>query len=91
MWPFGIAIVTGICLVFITVFIFATRRRIFRIEKDFKRLSEVVKGLQVAEERRFLKELKVTKKEDDPPSMAPSGDVGGETLRVVAGKESIRQ
>jgi len=97
-----VALATAVCLLFMTVFIVTARRKVSRLQKDFKRLSADVKGLQVAEQRRFLVELKATKKlktakslkatnkQDDPTSMAALGDVGGETLRLVAGKEAIR-
>jgi len=85
-----VALGTAVCLLlFMTVSMAAARRKISRLQKDLKRLSEDVKVLQVAEQRRFVRELKDTKKEDDQTSTA-HGDVGGEALRLVAGKDAIR-
>jgi hypothetical protein len=86
-----VALVIAVCLAFIVISIITTRRQVSRLQKNFRSLSEAVKGLRIAEERRFLKELKATKKEDNQPSAATPGDLSGETLRIVAGKEAIKQ
>jgi len=102
-WP--VALATAVCLLFVcflsmSVFVVTLRRRVRRLQREFKRLSEDVNGFQVVEQRRFLQELKATKKpraakklkdakkEADPTSMAAVGDLGGEVLRLVAGKEA---
>ena len=67
------ALATAFCLLLITIFLFfivTVRREIARLQEDIERLSEDVKGLVVAEQRRFLRELKDTKKEGNESSTA---------------------
>ena len=55
---------SAVCLLLITLFIVTTRRKFSRLQADFQQLSEEVKGLMVAEQRRAFKEISATKKED---------------------------
>jgi hypothetical protein len=52
-----------------------TRKEFARLQREVKRLSDDVKELQGAEQRRFLKELKGSKADDTPPSAAPESSV----------------
>jgi len=72
--PLAIAIGLG---VFIVVLMWTALRRItvrrtefLRLQQDLKQLSEDVKWLMAAEQRRFLKELKAPRKDSDDPPMA---------------------
>ncbi len=47
-----------------------SRREFGRLQADVRRLSEDVKGLLAAEQRRFIKELNTAKKQEGGPSMA---------------------
>ena len=47
-----------------------SRREFARLQADVRQLSEDVKGLLTAEQRRFIKELNAAKKEDGGASMA---------------------
>ena len=92
-WPIVLAVLaTAVCFLFMSVSIVTWRRRVFQLEQKFKQLSEDVKALQVAEERRFLRELKATKKlvaadkledtkqEADSRSLAEVGNPRGEVV-----------
>jgi hypothetical protein len=48
------------------------RAEFARLRRDVEEMSEHVKELQAAEQLRFLKEIKASKKDDDGPSMIPS-------------------
>jgi hypothetical protein len=70
-WP--VALVIAFFLLLITIFVFSVvnvRREIVRLQEDLKQLSADVKGLLVAEQRRFLVELKGTRKEGNERSTA---------------------
>jgi hypothetical protein len=77
-WPLNdwqLALATAVCLGVIIILLSAialrttriSRAEFARLQKDFKQLSEDVKGLIAAEQRRFLKELKTSKKDGDEP------------------------
>jgi peptidoglycan hydrolase CwlO-like protein len=79
-WPLNdsqmvTAAIFGLMLVVLIVIAFrktrVTRKEFARLQKDVKRLSDDVRELQMAEQRRFLKELKTSKADDKPPSAAP--------------------
>ena len=79
-WPLNdsqlaTAAILGLMLIVLIVTAFrktrVTRKEFARLQKDVKRLSDDVKALRVSEERRFLKELKASKADDNPPSAAP--------------------
>jgi uncharacterized membrane protein (DUF106 family) len=48
------------------------RAEFARLQRDVEEMSEQVKELQAAEQLRFLKEIKASKKDDDGPSIIPS-------------------
>jgi hypothetical protein len=48
------------------------RAEFARLQRDIEEMSEHVKELQAAEQLRFLKEIKASKKDDDGPSIIPS-------------------
>jgi hypothetical protein len=94
-WPTVLTtavLATAVCFLFISLSVVTWRRRVFQLEQKFKQLSEDVKALQMAEQRRFLRELKATKKlvaaekledtkqEADPTSMAAVGNPRGEIV-----------
>ena len=65
-----------------------TRKEFTGLQNDIKRLSDHVKELQAAEQRRFLKELKVSRKRKKiSPSIAPessaSSNLSPSSLQVV--------
>jgi len=79
-WPLNdtqlvIAAILGLMLIVLIVTAFqktgVTRKEFARLQKDVKRLSDDVKELRLSEETRFLKELKASKADDKPPSVAP--------------------
>jgi peptidoglycan hydrolase CwlO-like protein len=83
-WPLNdsqlaTAVFLGLMLIVLTVTVFrkarVSRKEFARLQKDVKRLSDDVKELQVAEQRRFLKELKASKADDTPPSTASQSSV----------------
>jgi hypothetical protein len=51
--------------------IFVTRAEFASLQRKFEKLSDDVKGLLRAEERRFMTELKAPKKEGDEPPNEP--------------------
>ena len=48
------------------------RAEFARLQRDVEEMSEHVKELQAAEQLRFLKEIKVSKKNAEGPSIIPS-------------------
>jgi hypothetical protein len=48
------------------------RAEFARLQRDVEEMSEHVKELQAAEQLRFLKEIKVSKKDGEGPSIIPS-------------------
>ena len=63
----SIAIATGVVVVLLICTALrkftVSRAEFIGLKQDFERLSEDVKGLTAAEQRRFLKELKAPRKE----------------------------
>jgi hypothetical protein len=74
--PLAFATTVGLGVVVIVLIWIALRRTMVsrtefdRLQRDLKELSDDVKGLMTAEQRRFLKELKAPRKDSDDPSMA---------------------
>lgn len=80
------AAILGVMVVVLIVTAFrkagVTRREFVRLQEDVKRLSEEMKEIQVAEQRRFIKELNASEKTtksrsrraDPPPPTAPSSE-----------------
>jgi hypothetical protein len=80
-WPLNdsqlaLAAAVGLGVVVITLIVMAlrtasiSRAEFARLQRDIKQLSEEVKALLAAEQRRFLKELKVSEREGDEPTAA---------------------
>jgi hypothetical protein len=72
-WQLEVAV--GSLGLFIAVLIFGALRKIFvtraefaRLQRKFERLSDDMKGLLRAEERRFVTGLRAPKKEADEPT-----------------------
>ena len=72
--PITIALCVVVALVIWILFrkFTVSRAEFVRLKQDFEHLSEDVKGLTAAEQRRFLKELKEAprKNSNDPPLAA---------------------
>jgi type III secretory pathway component EscU len=85
------AVIVGLLLIVLIVTAFqrarVTRKEFVRLKKDVKQLSEEVKTLQLAEQRRFIRELRTSKEDDEIPSSVPrtavSANVSPSGLRTV--------
>jgi hypothetical protein len=96
-WPvsdseLATAVLFGFMLIIFIVAAFrkaqVTRKEFTGLQNDVKRLSDRLKELQAAEQRRFLKELKVSRKRKKiSPSIAPessaSSNLSPSSLQVV--------
>jgi cytoskeletal protein RodZ len=69
------AVILGLLLVVLIVTALqrarVTRKEFAKLRKDVKQLSDDVKALQVAEQRRFIKELRTAKDDEDIQSSGP--------------------
>jgi uncharacterized membrane protein (DUF106 family) len=94
-WPlndsqFVTAVILGVMLVVLIVTAFrkatVTRKEFALLREDVKRLSEEVKELQAAEQRRFIKELnaseKTTKSRSRRPDTSPPLDASSSEQTV---------
>jgi hypothetical protein len=62
----------------------ANRSELKRLQEEVSRLSVEVRDLQIAETRRFLKEIKHTKNDDDPNEVIIWGEAtSGAKLRKL--------
>jgi hypothetical protein len=59
-WP--VALAGAISLALIIIYAVTTQRKISQLQADFKQMSDDLKELQIAEHRRFLKEIKAPSK-----------------------------
>jgi len=82
------AVILGLLLVVLVVTALqrarVTRKEFAKLRKDVKQLSDDVKVLEVAEQRRFIKELRIAKDDDEIASSGPkSANASSSALRTV--------
>jgi hypothetical protein len=95
-WPvgdsqFATEVVLGLIFIVLIVTVlrkaWVTRKEFAGLQLDIRRLSDDVKELRAAEQRRFLKELKGSKADESLPSIAPEPSVSASSppssLQVV--------